>query len=135
MRVFIVDDSPIMRDRLVTMFSEMEDVQVAGHATEAAEAIRKIREARPDAVVLDIRLASGNGIDVLRAIKKERPEVLVIVLTLYPYPQYREICLRAGASFFLDKSAGFEQIPEALKACIFSIGRQKKPRAPKVVTP
>ncbi|HEX9444897.1 MAG TPA: response regulator transcription factor [Candidatus Binatia bacterium] len=126
MKVFIVDDSPIIRDRLAAMLSETEDVQMAGHAAGAAEAIRKIREARPDAVVLDIRLASGSGIDVLRAIKKERPEVMVIMLTLYPYSQYRETCLKAGASFFLDKSTGFEQIPEALKACLFNIGRQKR---------
>jgi len=114
-RVFIVDDSPIVRDRLVDMLAELEGVAVVGQAAEAAEATRLIRELRPDAVVLDIRLASGNGIDVLRTIKKERPDVLVIMLTLYPDLQYRESCMKAGASFFLDKSTGFEKIPEALK--------------------
>jgi DNA-binding NarL/FixJ family response regulator len=64
---------------------------------------------------LDIRLASGNGIDVLRAIKKDLPDMLIIMLTLYPDPQYRESCMKAGASFFLDKANGFEEIPEALQ--------------------
>ncbi|HEY3304238.1 MAG TPA: response regulator transcription factor [Candidatus Binatia bacterium] len=116
-RVFIVDDSPIVRDRLVDMLSELEAVEVVGQSENAAEATQRIRELRPDAVVLDIRLASGNGIDVLRTIKKERPGVLVIMLTLYPDPQYRESCMKAGASFFLDKFTGFEKIPEALKTC------------------
>jgi len=116
-RVFIVDDSSIVRDRLVALLSELEAVSVVGQAADAAEAMQRIRELRPDAVVLDIRLASGNGIDVLRAIKKERPDVLVIMLTLYPDPQYRESCMKAGASFFLDKFTGFDKIPEALKTC------------------
>jgi DNA-binding NarL/FixJ family response regulator len=113
-KIFIADDSPIVRDRLIAMLSEMEGVEVVGHAEDAVEAIRKIRELRPDAVVLDIRLANGSGIDVLKAIKMDRPEVLVIMLTLYPYAQYRESCLKAGASFFLDKASGFEEIPELL---------------------
>jgi DNA-binding NarL/FixJ family response regulator len=117
LRVFIVDDSPIVRDRLIDMLSELESVEIVGQAENAAEATQLIRELRPDAVVLDIRLASGNGIDVLRTIKKERPEVRVIMLTLYPDPQYRESCMKAGASFFLDKATGFEKIPEALKTC------------------
>jgi DNA-binding NarL/FixJ family response regulator len=116
-RVFIVEDSPIVRDRLIDMLSELEAVEVVGQSENAAEATQMIRELRPDAVVLDIRLASGNGIDVLRTIKKERPHVLVIMLTLYPDPQYRESCMKAGASFFLDKFTGFEKIPEALKTC------------------
>lgn len=114
MRIFIVDDSPIVRDRLIAMLSEIEGVEVAGHAEDAATATRMIRDLRPDAVILDIRLANGSGIDVLKAIKTDRAEVLVIMLTLYPYAQYRESCMKAGASFFLDKAAGFEEIPEVL---------------------
>ncbi|HEY2986972.1 MAG TPA: response regulator transcription factor [Candidatus Binatia bacterium] len=117
MKVFIVDDSPIVRDRLMTMFSEVEGIEVIGQAENAVEATERIVALRPDAVVMDIRLASGNGIDVLRSIKKDRPDIEVIMLTLYPYPQYRESCMKAGASFFLDKSTGFEKITEALKTC------------------
>jgi two-component system, NarL family, response regulator DevR len=117
LRVFIVDDSSIVRDRLVALLSELETVEVVGQAADAATATRLIHELRPDVVVLDIRLAGGNGIDVLRTIKKDRPNVLVIMLTLYPDPQYRESCMKAGASFFLDKSTGFEKIPEALQIC------------------
>jgi DNA-binding NarL/FixJ family response regulator len=116
-RVFIVDDSPIVRERLVTLLSELEAVEVVGQSENAAEATQLIRELRPDAVVLDIRLASGSGIEVLRTIKKERPDVLVIMLTLYPDAQYRDSCMKAGASFFLDKFTGFDRIPEALNAC------------------
>ena len=118
MKIFIADDSPIVRERLVAMLSEMDGVEVAGHAEDAAAATRMIRDLRPDAVVLDIRLANGSGIDVLKAIKNDRPEMLVIMLTLYPYAQYRESCMKAGASFFLDKATGFERIPEVIGAWI-----------------
>jgi DNA-binding NarL/FixJ family response regulator len=116
MKVFIADDSPIVRDRLIAMLSEIEGVEVEGYAEDAATATRMIRELRPDAVILDIRLATGSGIDVLKAIKIDRPDVLVIMLTLYPYAQYRDSCMKAGASLFLDKSTGFERIPEVLGA-------------------
>jgi DNA-binding NarL/FixJ family response regulator len=114
MRIFIADDSPIVSDRLIAMLSEMEGVEVTGHAEDAVEATRMIRELRPDVVVLDIRLANSSGIDVLKAIKQDHPEMPVIMLTLYPYSQYRESCMKAGASFFLDKSDGFEQLSEVL---------------------
>ena len=110
--------------------SDLKGVEVVGQAADAAAATRSIRKLRPDAVVLDIRLANGSGIDVLRTIKKERPDVFVIMLTLHPDPQYRESCMKAGASFFLDKFCGFEQVPEALDAC--RPGREAGKRIPRL---
>jgi DNA-binding NarL/FixJ family response regulator len=110
-KVFIVDDSLIVRERLTTMLVELAGVEVVGQAEDVATAISAIGQLRPDVVILDIRMPGGSGIDVLRQIKQARPELMVIILTNYPYPGYRQRCLQAGANFFLDKSAEFDQIP------------------------
>lgn len=117
-RVFLVDDSGIVRDRLFRMLSEVKGIEVVGQAEDAREASDSIRKLKPDAVILDIRLSGGSGIDVLRVIKKEQPALIAIMLTFYPYLQYRKSCMGAGANYFFDKSTGFEKIPEVLKGLL-----------------
>ncbi len=114
-KVFITDDSLIVRERLTTMLVELAGVEVVGQAEDVATAISAIGRLRPDVVILDIRMPGGSGIDVLRQIKQTRPELMVIILTNYPYPGYRQRCLQAGADFFLDKSAEFDQIPALME--------------------
>jgi DNA-binding NarL/FixJ family response regulator len=104
MKILIVDDSAVVRERLVGMLSEIEGVEIAGEAENPQEAIEAIRRLKPDAVVLDIQMPGGNGIDVLEQIKKDSPAPMVIMLTNFPYPQYRKKCMEIGADFFFDKS-------------------------------
>jgi len=111
-KVFIVDDSLIVREHLVTMLDELAGIEIVGQAENVAEAISGIRILQPDVVILDIRMPGGNGIDVLQNIKQDEVAPMVIILTNYPYPGYRQKCLQAGADFFLDKSTEFDQIPE-----------------------
>lgn len=111
-KVFITDDSLIVREHLVTLLDELAGVEIVGQAGNVAEAISGIRKLQPDVVILDIRLPDGSGIDVLQAIKQDQPAPMVIILTNYPYSGYRQRCLNAGADFFLDKSTEFDQIPK-----------------------
>src|SRR5512136_2675152 len=97
LKVYVVDDSELVRERLIDMVSEIEGVEVVGETGDLRGAEESIGQLRPDAVILDIRLPDGNGITLLRHMKRERPAATVIVLTNYPYPQYREECLDAGA--------------------------------------
>ena len=76
------------------------------------------RKMKPDALILDLQMPGGSGLDVLRAIRVEHPHLHVLICTNYPYPQYREECMTAGANFFLDKSAEFEKIPAILRELI-----------------
>ena len=110
--VFIADDSRIVREHLVTMLEELAGIEVVGQADNVAEAIKAISKLRPDAVILDILMPGGSGIEVLENIKQAGAGPLVIILTNYPYPVYRQKCMQAGADFFLDKSSEFDQIPE-----------------------
>ncbi len=111
-KTFIVDDSLIVREHLVTMLDEMTDVEVVGQAGCVTTAISAILSLQPDVVILDIRMPGGSGIDVLHSIKRGEAPPVVIILTNYPYPGYRQRCLNAGADFFLDKSTEFDQIPK-----------------------
>jgi YesN/AraC family two-component response regulator len=112
LKVFIVDDSLIVREHLVTMLDELAGTEIVGQAENVAEAIRGIHTFQPDVVILDIRMPGGSGIEVLQNIKQNQVVPMVIILTNYPYPGYRQRCLNAGADFFLDKSTEFDQIPK-----------------------
>ncbi len=109
--VLIADDSLVVRERLVAILDELAGIQIVGQAENVTEAIEAIRKLRPDVVILDIRMPGGSGIDVLHHIKREETRPRVIILTNYPFPEYRQRCLNAGANFFLDKSTEFDQIP------------------------
>lgn len=109
-RVFIVDDSSMIRERLVTLLDELIGVEIVGQAHTAAAAIADIQRLKPDAVILDIRLPDDNGLTVLKNIKRGEVTPVVIVLTNHAYPAYRRQCRQAGAEYFLDKSAEFDQI-------------------------
>ena len=113
--VFIVDDSPVVRDRLVTLISELPNVEIIGQADIAFEAINSIRQLRPSVVVLDISMPGGSGMYVLETIKKDRPGPLVIMLTNFAHDQYRQKCLQLGADYFFDKSTEFERVTEVLR--------------------
>lgn len=120
MKVFIADDSSIMCERLSSMLSDLPGLEVIGSAASAIDAACRIRELKPDAVILDIRMpeGSGSGIDVLSTIKNQQGPPLVIILTNYSYPQYRERCERLGADFFFEKSADFEKVFEVFEKLI-----------------
>jgi DNA-binding NarL/FixJ family response regulator len=115
MRVLIADDSRVVVERLADLLREVPGVQLVGKAKDAPEAIHSIVKKNPDAVILDLQMPGGSGLEVLRTIRQTHPSVWVLICTNYPYPQYREECIAAGANYFLDKSAEFEKIPEILR--------------------
>ena len=115
MKVIIADDSSLFVERLSDLLEEVPGIELAGHAGSVPEAVRCIREKEPDAVILDLQMPGGSGLDVLRDIRTDHPHLCVLMCTNYPDPQYREECLTAGANYFLDKSAEFEKIPAILR--------------------
>ncbi len=114
MKVFIADDSKVIVERLADLLRDIPGVELTGQAGDAPEAMRCIEEKKPDALILDLQMPGGSGLEVLRAIRPDHPALQILVCTNYAYPQYREECLSAGANYFLDKSAEFEKIPAIL---------------------
>ena len=115
MRVLIVDDSKIVCEGLQRMLINIADVEIVGQAHNAQDAIRFISESKPDVVILDIRLPGLSGIDVLKNIRAKELPIRVIMLTNYPYPQYRKKCEELRADYFFDKVAEIEEIPKAIE--------------------
>lgn len=116
LRVFVVEDSPVLRERLAELFAPLERVRTVGYADGADAAIRGVLAARPHAVVLDLNLAQGSGIEVLRALQEQAPDIEVFILTNFANPQYRRVCTRLGARGFFDKSREFELVRDAIAA-------------------
>ena len=115
LKVFISDDSATVREHLVTVASDLPEIDVVGQAEDVPGSLDAIHQTRPDVVILDIRMPGGNGIQVLREVKKMDPAPRVIMFTNYAYAQYRKECEEAGADFFLDKSTEFDKLPQALE--------------------
>ncbi len=114
-KILIVDDSVVVRDRLRAMLSEITEPENISQAEDVAEAIGSFQKLNPEVVILDIRMPGGSGIDVLREIKKGNQPPLVMVLTNYPYPQYRRKYINAGADYFFNKSTEFDKVTEVLR--------------------
>ena len=117
-KVFVVEDSPSIRSRLVELLGEISGVRVIGEAETPADAISGIFQTQPDCVVLDFGLVGGTGVDVLRAVHPALPEIPFIVLTNHASTQYRRVCMEAGASWFLDKSTEFEKLKDLVAQCV-----------------
>jgi len=117
MKVFIVEDSPAVLERLADMIGEIDGVDVVGDAGTYDAAVSGIVSARPDVTILDIKLGNdhGTGIDVLIRVRPELPEMKAIVLSNYATPQHIKASADAGAEYFLDKSVDFERLGEILQ--------------------
>lgn len=116
MNVFVVEDAPQIRKRLVAMLGAVPGVTVVGEADSVRGAIDGALSTGAEALLLDLQLRDGNGLDVLAALKPQRPEMRVIVLSNFASPQYRRASLAAGADVFLDKSQEFARVPELLRS-------------------
>lgn len=110
LKILIADDTAVLLERLSVKVSEIKRVEVIGLAKDTPEAISLFDSLKPDAVILDIQMPGGSGLDVLHHIKRARPDTTVVVMTNSPYPQYREASISAGADFFMDKSNDLREI-------------------------
>jgi DNA-binding NarL/FixJ family response regulator len=115
MKVLIVDDSKIVCNGLQQMLTNIADIEIVGQAHNAQDAIQSISEAKPDVVILDIRLPGKSGIEVLKDIREKKLPICVVMLTNYPYPQYRKKCEEMGADYFFDKVAEIDEIPRVIE--------------------
>lgn len=116
LQVVIIDDSVVIRQRLVGLLGEVHGVEVSGVATDGFEGLDTIRKLRPDVVILDIRMPGMGGIELLETLQADdNPSPTIIVLTNFPYPAYRKRCQELGAEYFFDKSTEFAAAVEVLQ--------------------
>ncbi len=115
MRVAIVDDAAVVRARLVAMLSAIPGVEVIGGGEDAIDHGIFIRNTEPDVVIIDVTMSGFSGMNLLKEIKKRKPNPVVIMLANNAHPLYRMKCVETGVEYFLDKSTEFEKIPKILK--------------------
>ena len=116
MKVFLVEDAPLLRTRLEAMIASIPGGRAVGHADGAEDAIQGILAERPDVVVLDLHLRQGSGLDVLRRIGEAGLRTAIYVLTNHPEESYRRLAAKLGARGFFDKSHEFDKLRAALAA-------------------
>jgi DNA-binding NarL/FixJ family response regulator len=116
LRVFLVEDSVPVRERLQAMLAALDGARVVGHAEAADGALHAILAAAADVVVLDVKLAQGSGFDVLHALREAAPQVEVYMLSNFASAAYRNAAERLGARGFFDKTNEFEALRAVLAA-------------------
>ena len=114
----VIDDSAAIRRRVVSMVNQIDGVRLVGEAEDALVGLDLIREAKPDVVILDIRMTNRSGIGLLEDLKYDTYMPIIIVLTNYPYVAYRQRCLQLGARYFFDKTTEFVRVAEVVKGLV-----------------
>jgi DNA-binding NarL/FixJ family response regulator len=114
-KVLVADDHAIVRRGLRQILAETRDIMVGGEAATAQEALHLVRNERWNAVILDISLPGADGLGLLAEIRRERPELPVLILTVHSEDQYAVRAIKAGAAGFLTKESAPEKLIEAVR--------------------
>jgi DNA-binding NarL/FixJ family response regulator len=114
-RVLIADDHALVREGLRRILAADPDIAVLGEAKDGHEVLAAMRNAAFDVLLLDLSMPGRSGIDLLRQVKAERPELRVLVLSMFDEQQYAERAIRAGAAGYLTKDTASTQLLAALR--------------------
>ena len=114
-RVFIADDHAIVREGLKQILAENPDIIVAGEAENGLDAIKLFRKSKCHVMLLDISMPDRSGIDVLKQVKKENPEIAVLMLSMHREDQYAIRSLKAGAAGYLTKQSAPRELVTAIR--------------------
>ncbi len=114
-RVFIADDHAIVREGLKQILAESPDIIVAGEAENGLDAIKLFRKSKCNVMLLDISMPDRSGIDVLKQVKKESPDIAVLMLSMHREDQYAIRSLKAGAAGYLTKQSAPRELVTAIR--------------------
>jgi len=118
-RILVADDHPVVRQGLKQIVASTTDIFVVDEAATGQEVLDKVRSNYFDVVLLDITMPGASGLDILKQLRSERPELAILILSMHPEEQYAARALRAGASGYLAK----ESAPDELVAAVRKISQ------------
>lgn len=127
-KIFLADDHELIRTGIRNLLGSNKDFQIVGESGDGEETIRKVREVKPDVVVIDISMPGMSGIEVTKHLREKFPNVKVLVLTMHENVEYVYQIYKSGAGGYLLKNAGKEEISSA----IYAVARGEKFFSPKV---
>ena len=115
-KILLVDDHPVVRKGLSSLLATREDLKIVGEAGDGAEAIRKVKQLKPDIVLLDLHMPGMDGLTVTETLRKESPQAKVLVLSMHSQRDSVLRILRAGARGFVLKDAPTDELVRAIQA-------------------
>ena len=117
-RTLIADDHPVVRTGIRKILSQSPDIEVCGEAATGQQALNMVGTMSLDVVLLDVTMPDGTGIDVLKSIKGERPDLPVLVVSMHAEDRYGRMVLRAGASGYITKDSASDHLVPAIRRVI-----------------
>ena len=117
-RILIVDDHPMVREGLVRLISQHQDLVCCGEAANGRDTMAAVASQRPDLVILDLRLKGEDGLELIKTLRSQFSDLRILILSQYEAPLYAERALRAGASGYLVKEQGAEEVLNAIRTVL-----------------
>jgi DNA-binding NarL/FixJ family response regulator len=114
-KIVIVDDHPIVREGLADLINKEKDLVVCGQAEDASQAMKAIRALKPDMVTVDISLKGADGLELIKDIKIQYPDLAVLALSMHKESLYAERALRAGAKGYITKHEATKKVVMAIR--------------------
>src|SRR5262245_16655587 len=111
--ILIVDDHPMVRDGLNRLISKQRDLMCCGEAATAAETQAAVARHKPDLVILDLRLKGSDGLELIKSLRAQVPDLRILILSQYEAPLYVERALRAGALGYVVKEQAADEVLDA----------------------
>ncbi|MFW6125986.1 MAG: response regulator [Chloroflexota bacterium] len=115
-KVLVVDDHTLIRDGIRALLALAKDIEVVGEAATGKEALQRVKELRPDVILMDLMMPAMSGLDATRRIRREFPDTKVLALTQYDDSDYVIPVIEAGARGFITKMAAFSELASAIQA-------------------
>ena len=115
LKVLLVEDSPVLKERMSTLIGALEHVRLVGVADTQDSAVETAKRESVDVIILDLHLKQGSGFGVMRALADSGLKPQFVILTNYDLPEYQKIAVTLGAAHFLDKARDFGKVPELLR--------------------
>jgi len=114
-RVLVVDDHDLVRTGITRMLADIDGLLVVGEASTGEEALLKVREARPDVVLMDVKMPGIGGLEATRKLMRSQPDIKVVAVTVCEEDPFPTRLLQAGAAGYLTKGAALEQMVQAIR--------------------
>lgn len=117
-RILVVDDHPMIRERLVQLIDREPNLTNCGQATNGPETLQAIEKLRPDMVILDLSMEGSQGTELIKDIKARDKNVLILILSMHDESLYAERAIRAGARGYVAKHEGSEKVKQAIRSIL-----------------